>query len=222
MLKIMAIPRLQNSFTLVVILIIFTGFHWWDPVARWIGIGNEAYQSNDMEQAEKAYLEAEKSNPDSGVVQNNLGSVYYNKGDMESAADMFEKAFTNSEKNIQSQVLYNNGCLFLKANKPAEAAELFIQSLKLNPDDQDAKTNLEFALQLMQNMVTPTPPPQQENQDNQDDQQQQTPQPSTTTQSTNTTPQPRQQENSNTPTPNETQLPQPNIQTPEANRETPL
>ena len=54
-----------------------------------------------------------------------------------------------------------------------KAVESFVEALKIYPDDEDAKVNLEIALQLMEQMPPPTPQPsdtddQQEREDQQD------------------------------------------------------
>ena len=36
-----------------IVFLSMSGFHWWDPIARWIGIGNEAYREGQFDQADE-------------------------------------------------------------------------------------------------------------------------------------------------------------------------
>ena len=193
---------------LIILAFLCCGFHWWDPLAKWIGIGNEAYEKQDFEKALDSYKQAEKFAPDSAAVQENLGTVLARQKDTENALKKFEIASKSDDPEIKSKAFYNKGCLEMGTGDFKEAEESFKKALMANPADEEAKTNLELT-QLMAKMqtITPTPPPQQnqDNNDEQDQDQQQTPSPSTPSPSTPEpstpqpqTPQPQPQE---TPTP---------------------
>ncbi len=159
----------KSRLTIIFALLIFCGFHWWDPLAKWIGIGNDALKKGDVEEAEKAYNKAISVAPDSAEAQNNLGLAYYRAEDVDEAAKHFDKALSSKNPKVRSEALYNEGCMLMNAGKVREAAGLFKRALKLNPEDEDAKINLELAQRMLEQMPSQTPQPR----DNQS-----TPQPS--------------------------------------------
>ena len=171
------------------------GFHWWDPVAKWIGIGNKAYQEGDSESAQEAYKKAEEVNPDSPAIQNNMGTVLYKQEDIESALKRFDRAIAGDDPDVKAQALYNKGCVQMNMGRMNEAIQSFKESLLLNPQDEDAKVNLEIARKMVEMMPSPTPPQQnqQSDENSEDDSQEEgTPPPQTPNPSPNaSTPQPQ-------------------------------
>ncbi len=160
---------------IVFVFISFSGFHWWDPVARWIGIGNQEYESGNLENAQKAYDHAEQINPGNPLIANNQGNVLYRQENYEDAEKKFQSAAMSEDPKAKADALYNAGCAALMNKDPQTAVNSFQKSLALAPQDEDAKVNLEMALKMLQQMPTPTPQ-SQENQDGEQDSSQ-TPEP---------------------------------------------
>ena len=129
---------------LVILAFFCCGFHWWDPIAKWVAIGNEAYEKQDFETAEKSYRQAEKSAPDSAAVQENLGIALARKNETEEALKKFKAASASDDPEIKSRAFYNQGCIQMNAGQLKEAEQLFKQALMANPHDEDAKVNLEL------------------------------------------------------------------------------
>lgn len=111
--------------------------------------GNSAFERNDYQEAELNYrrsLDLEKSY--NGTY--NLGLSLANQGREEEAAKEFEEAAGQSKsKSEQQNANYNKATALLKANKLQESVKAYIDVLKDNPNDEQAKQNLASALKLI-------------------------------------------------------------------------
>lgn len=76
----------------------------------------------------------------------NRGVSQYEKKDFKAAAEDFEAARgMTSDPALQARSAYNAGNALFRQSQFDEAVEKFKQALRLNPNDPDAKHNLEFA-----------------------------------------------------------------------------
>jgi len=168
--------KLRKPFPIMLRIMLLTacwfgcaGFHWWDPLARWIGIGNEAVAENRPEVAAEAYANAADVKPGDPRIHYNKGLVKAMQDAPEDALEQFEIAAGSDDPDVKADALYNKGRLEMEAGDPASAVTSFTDSLKLQPDNLDAKANLEMALRMLQQMPSPTPQSrdgdQKENQD---------------------------------------------------------
>ncbi len=133
------------------------GFHWWDPVAKWVEKGNKALGANEYEVAEKAYKKAAEKSPGDQRIQHNQGLLAYAEEKFDEAVDLFDQASKSENPELKSSSLYNRGCAYMQSGELDKAAESFIGALKIDPDDEDAKVNLEMVLDVLAEMPTPTP-----------------------------------------------------------------
>jgi len=200
---------IRRMSALILIFLILSGFHWWDPFARWIGLGNSSYEEGDFEAAEDAFSKAEKVVPGDARASHNLGASAYRQDRLEDAEARFRKAAEAEDPVLGSNAWYDLGCTQLKAGNPEEAVKSFVEALKSDPRDSDAKINLEYARKMMEQMQNQTPPPQQQDGDNQesDENQKQTPQP-TPQESTPSPDECTSNENNQSGTPTPTQTPE--------------
>ena len=131
--------------------------------------GNEAYRSEQYEDAVRIYREALEQNPQETRLLFNLGNALSMSGDKQESIETFKtfkSAAAEGEEGANAD--YNIGTL-LAGEDPEAAIESFISALRQNPDDEDAKHNLESLLKQQQQQEQ-----QQQNQDpNQDEQQDQ-------------------------------------------------
>lgn len=155
--------------------------------------GNRSYEKGAYSEAEINYLKAIQSEDPSHKGLFNLGDALYQQDNYLEASSVFDSAtLMNLEKPVKSQVYYNLGNALLKlAKDSAEMAqqalpasiESYKQSLRLNPDDHEAKYNLAYAQNLLkeqqqqqqqqQNQDQDKGQDQQEKQEQQDEQQEQ-------------------------------------------------
>jgi len=131
--------------------------------------GNKLYQSQQYQEALNRYRNAAIDNPDSPEIHYNTGDALYKLGNYEEAFKEFDKVLTSKDAQLHSQVYYNIGNDLYRMNKLPEAILAYTRALQINPDDRDAKFNLEF----VRNKLKQQPKqPSQEQQQQQGQQQQ--------------------------------------------------
>jgi len=109
--------------------------------------GNSAFKENNYAAAEDAYRQAMKSGENTDVASFNLGNALYRKDDAEEAAKAFDEAIKNTTDNeLKQKAFYNKGVAYQKAKKLPECIIAYKNALMLNPNDEDARQNLERAL----------------------------------------------------------------------------
>lgn len=113
--------------------------------------GNEAYQKGNYEAAESYYKAALEQEPDNARLYFNLGNAQARQGKIEEAIQSFLE-FRNLAETPEDKALaeYNIGTVLAEDERWQPAANHFKNSLKLNPDDFDAKFNYERALSEQQ------------------------------------------------------------------------
>jgi Ca-activated chloride channel family protein len=115
-----------------------------------ISDGNKAYGKQNFADAEAAYKKALEKNPRSIEALFNLGNSYYKQQRFEEAGRQFgNSAIAMKNPLDRSKAFYNGGNALFKSNKFPESIEAYKQALRLNPDDDDARYNLEVARKRM-------------------------------------------------------------------------
>lgn len=110
--------------------------------------GNEAYEQNEYDKAISNYKQATDNAPGNAVAQFNLGNALYKNKKTDEARQAYDNALANADaKDFRSKAFYNKGVLHQKNNKLAECIDAYKNALRLNPQDDDARQNLQKALQ---------------------------------------------------------------------------
>ena len=130
--------------SLVILLISFLTCPGWASFRGKISKGNKLYHKKKFERALNQYQDAQINNPESPELHFNMGNAFYKKGDSESAYKEYEMATYSKNALFQAKAYYNMGNSLYKQGKLAEAIQLYKKSLQINPDDADAKYNIEF------------------------------------------------------------------------------
>ena len=124
---------------------------WAQKENKHIRQGNDQYKEEKFTEAEIDYIKALEKNPESEKGQYNLGGALYKQDNYEDAEKLYSNiASDNQDKEIQSKAQYNLGNTFLKEKKFDDAVKAYKNSLRLNPEDMDAKYNLEYAKRMLQ------------------------------------------------------------------------
>jgi len=132
---------------------------------KYIRQGNKEYEKNNYSESEIAYRKAIDKNKQSPEAIFNIGDALYKQKKYEDAGKQFiENTNLNEEKEKKSAGLYNLGNSLLMSNKVKESIEAYKGSLKLKPDNIEAKYNLAYAQDLLKQQEEK----QQQNKDNQD------------------------------------------------------
>ncbi|HDQ00233.1 MAG TPA: tetratricopeptide repeat protein [bacterium] len=129
--------------------------------------GNKFFHQEKFDEAINRYQDALLDNPNNSLIRFNIGNTLYKKNKYEEALNDFEKSLSIDDVNLQAKAYYNMGNTLYRMGKLPESILAYTQSLKLNPDDEDAKYNLEFVRSKLKNEA------QKQSQSNQQQQQQQ-------------------------------------------------
>jgi len=131
--------------------------------------GNRLFTEEKYDEANNAYRDALLDDPESDIIQFNIGDTQYKKKKYEEALKEFEGVLDSDDIIMQSNTYYNMGNTFYRMGKLPESILSYKRALELNPDDLDAKYNLEFVRKKLKDQAEKQP---QENQQQQQQQQQ--------------------------------------------------
>jgi tetratricopeptide (TPR) repeat protein len=110
--------------------------------------GNEAYEKKEYDNAIKNYQQAAAKNPANATAQYNLGNALYKNNKTDEAVQAYDGALSNSTSNAdKANAFYNKGVVLQNNKKLPECIDAYKNALKLNPQDEDARQNLQKALQ---------------------------------------------------------------------------
>jgi tetratricopeptide (TPR) repeat protein len=117
---------------------------------KFIRKGNKEYEKGKYSDSEISYRKAVDNNKQSPDAVFNVGDALYKQNKFEEAGKQFiENTNQNEDKIKKSAGLYNLGNSLLKANKIQESIDAYKNSLKLRPDNKEAKYNLSYAQDLL-------------------------------------------------------------------------
>jgi Ca-activated chloride channel family protein len=110
--------------------------------------GNEAYEKKEYDNAIRNYQQAATKNPANSTAQYNLGNALYKNNKTDEAVQAYDEALAKTtSKEDRSKSYYNKGVVLQNNKKLPECIEAYKNALKLNPQDEDARLNLQKALQ---------------------------------------------------------------------------
>lgn len=106
--------------------------------------GNEAYHQQKYDDAITNYEKVTENR----TAQYNLGNALYKTGKTDAALNAYEKTILMSTSAAdKSASFYNKGVVLQNNKKIQECIDAYKNALKLNPEDEDARQNLQKALQ---------------------------------------------------------------------------
>jgi tetratricopeptide (TPR) repeat protein len=113
---------------------------------KFIRKGNREYDKDKYSESEISFRKAIDNNKQSPDAIFNVGDALYKQNKFEEAGKQFiENTNQSNDKLRKSAGLYNLGNSLLKANKLEESIEAYKNSLKMHPDNREAKYNLAYA-----------------------------------------------------------------------------
>jgi tetratricopeptide (TPR) repeat protein len=117
---------------------------------KYIRKGNNEYGKSKFVDSEISYRKAADENKLSPDAVFNVGDALYKQNKFDEAGKQFVENANQTDNRIKkSSGLYNLGNSLLKANKLQESIEAYENSLKLRPDNMEAKYNLSYAQDLL-------------------------------------------------------------------------
>jgi Ca-activated chloride channel homolog len=129
--------------------------------------GNKHFGEGNFQEAELEYRRSLEENPLNPKAMFNLGNALYRQGRYDEAADLFDAVTRMEAGDIDLAGAYHNlGNAHLGAQRLREGIEAYKNALRIRPEDNDTRHNLEFALKHLQD-----PPPEDQPQSGEDQQQ---------------------------------------------------
>lgn len=158
---------------ILLFMLCFTGSLNAQADRKFIRQGNREYEKNKFPESEIAYRRALDKNKTSGDAVFNAGDALYKQKKYEDAGKQFiESHKMIEEKDKRSASMYNLGNSLFMANKLKESIEAYKNSLKLNPENMEAKYNLAYAQDMLKKQEEQQKQQQQQQQQNKDNQDQ--------------------------------------------------
>ena len=108
------------------------------------------FRKNNFDQALRHYENARLKDPDNPALDYNVGNVFHMDNRFQEAISEYSKAVARSEPALKEMTQYNMGNTFYRMGDMNSAAESYIKALLENPEDYDAKHNLEMALRMIE------------------------------------------------------------------------
>lgn len=140
---------------------------------RRVGNPYEAYEAGLFDEALEGFVDLQVERPDDPEVALNVGSAHYQMRNFSEADRTFSRALMAQDSSVREQALYNLGNSAFRQGRLQEAVELYKAALELDPDDEDAKFNLEFVRDEIRRRHEEAQKRQQEQQQQQPNEQQQ-------------------------------------------------
>lgn len=149
-----ALKKIQNSFILkgffLSVFLIISATLVAQTDKKFIRKGNREYEKDKFSESEISYRKAIDNNKQSPDAVFNVGDALYKQNKFEEAGKQFiENTNQSDDKVKKSAGLYNLGNSLLKANKLEESINAYKSSLKMRPDNKEAKYNLSYAQDLL-------------------------------------------------------------------------
>ncbi|MDD8017375.1 MAG: tetratricopeptide repeat protein [Bacteroidota bacterium] len=136
--------------------------------------GNHLYEKNQYSDAEAEYRKSLEKDKDLMEGSYNLGNAVYKQHRFDEAVQNYNQALSKTnDKTTQSQLYYNMGNSYLDAKQYQESINAYKNSLKLNPQDDDAKYNLSYAYKMLNQQQQQKKQQQKQNKDKKQDEKQQ-------------------------------------------------
>ena len=129
--------------------------------------GHEPYRNRDFAAALDTYRGAQARSPESGEPYYNAGNVLYRMEEYQGSLQEYDDSLRYAEGELRSRGFFNRGNAEFRARQYPQAIEAYKEVLRMNPDDIEAKHNLELALLQIppQDQGQDDPPPQDQEQD---------------------------------------------------------
>lgn len=164
---------IRRGLTLMLVCLIIPAVLWGETSRKKVKKGNDLYIEKKYDQALTKYQDALLSDPENERIQFNVANTLYWKKKYEEALKEYQKVVGTEELELEQQSYFNLGNALYRMGKLPESILAYQQALKLDPDDMDAKYNLEYVRRkLKQNAQKESQSGQQEQQQQQEGEQQ--------------------------------------------------
>ena len=109
-----------------------------------VDLGLTAQAAGRFAEAREHFLAARARDPDAPGIFFDLGTAYYRLGQFDQALAAFDRAARTGQGKLRANALYNQGNAAYRLGQIDPAAALYQAALAIDPDDADARANLQF------------------------------------------------------------------------------
>lgn len=138
----------------VLLALAFISIAWLDPYRDAVSAGNGEYQQKKYNNAKRYYEKAEKYAPgeeDKKKLSFNMGDADYMLEDYDNALSGYQRSIQSDDRDVQKKAFFNAGNAYVKQKNYREAIQSYMNALKIDPDYDRAKKNIEYLLKQMEN-----------------------------------------------------------------------
>ena len=117
------------------------------PQNNTIETGNNFYRQQQYDKAESEYRKALEASPGDRIAKFNLANALIKQDKRDDANKLLVELNVQENKtDLRSKATYNQGVMLTHQKKLEESIESYKETLRLNPNDQEARENLQKAL----------------------------------------------------------------------------
>jgi Ca-activated chloride channel family protein len=132
---------------------VLLGFSFWGQEPG----GNRAYRHGDYSKAVERYRAALLKGASTPRLEYNLGTALFQVGEAEDARHLLESALRAQSPELRARAFYNLGNVLSQSGAASAedmraAIEAFRRSLLLDPQNEDARWNIELAMRRLQEL----------------------------------------------------------------------
>jgi Ca-activated chloride channel homolog len=138
--------------SLICLLLLSLAINLYADIGSLMRRGNGLYHREKYEDALKAYQEAQVLEPDNPDIRFNIGSALYKLNKFSEAMPEWQLSLVSKNKKTKAAATYNMGNASFKGGQLEPAINFYKLSLGINPNDMQAKQNLEFALKIKEEL----------------------------------------------------------------------
>lgn len=150
--------------SIIIICLFAVGIASADDFTDLAGRGNEAFRENDFKKALEYYHQAEVERPETPQLDYNIANALYKEQKYEEAMEKFQKSMVTEDIGVVAATQYNLGNVQYRMGDYQNSILSYQKSLELNPEDIDAKYNLELARKMLKEQMKPEEQEQEEQQ----------------------------------------------------------
>lgn len=124
---------------------VITDFAYGESLYSKMEKGSTLFQDKKYDEALKSFVDAQIESPEDPNLKYNVANTHYKMKNYEEAVKNYQAVVATSQDiQLEKKSLYNIGNCRYRQGRLEEAVEYYKQALDLDPQDQDAKYNLEF------------------------------------------------------------------------------
>ena len=160
----MKMPENKISIFLILIFAFGSSSVWADLNRSKVKAGVKAFEDSQYDKSLQHFQDALLDDPENPLGHYNVAEALYKNKKYEEAIKSYEKSLNSQDIALREKAFYNLGNSYYQINKYQEAIQNYIKALELDPNDQDAKHNLELVRAKLKEMAQKQPMQNQQQQ----------------------------------------------------------